>query len=203
MATGEALLALLLIGPRHGYDLKRSYDEWFEGLRPLAFGQVYSTLGRLQRDDFVRVAHTETADGPERVIYELTELGRGKVRAWLNEPADPEAVSAEDLIRKTLAAYRLNAEPDAVLARQRTAHLRAMRALEPKSESQELSGAVLLDYRRLHLDADLRWLELTSERVRAHPLPRVRVSLDSDPTALKADENDDQNDDQNDEGVYE
>ncbi len=91
MATGDALLALLLPGPRHGYDLKRTHDEWFAGMRPLAYGQVYSTLSRLQRDGLVQVAHTETGDGPERVVYELTVPGRERVTGWLADPVDPEA----------------------------------------------------------------------------------------------------------------
>ncbi len=107
MATGDALLALLILGPRHGYDLKRAYDDWFSGLRPMAFGQVYSTLSRLQRDDLIQVAQTETAEGPERTVYELTSVGRTRAQEWLSEPVDPDVpggAPADELIRKTLAA---------------------------------------------------------------------------------------------------
>jgi DNA-binding PadR family transcriptional regulator len=175
MATGEALLALLLPGPRHGYDLKRTHDEWFAGMRPLAFGQVYSTLSRLQRDGLVEVAHTEAGEGPERVVYELTTLGRERVLGWLAEPVEPGA-QAEELIRKTLAAYRLNADPDGLISRQRAVYLRTMRALDPvggppsgSGSLAELAPALITDHARLHLDADLRWLELAAERIRAQP----------------------------------
>ena len=47
MATNEVVLALLRRGPAHGYDLKRDHDVWFPDARPIAFGQVYATLGRL------------------------------------------------------------------------------------------------------------------------------------------------------------
>ncbi|GAB3244293.1 PadR family transcriptional regulator [Kineosporia babensis] len=170
MATGDAILALLLPGPKHGYDLKRAHDEWFSGLRPLAFGQVYSTLSRLQRDELIQVAQTETADGPERTIYELTPTGRAQAQGWLAEPVDPNGpggAPADELIRKTLAAYRLNSDPSGVVARQRAVHLRAMRALEPERGAPEnLGSSVTRDHRRQHLDADLRWLELTGERIR-------------------------------------
>ena len=179
MATGDALLALLLPGPRHGYDLKRAYDDWFSGLRPLAFGQVYSTLSRLQRDGLVQVAHTETGDGPERVVYELTPSGRDQAQTWLAEPVEPGLPPAEELIRKTLSAYRLNADPAGLMARQRASHLRAIRALEPSGRQQAagagLAAAVLTDHARLHLDADLRWLELAADRIRVSPSPLVQV----------------------------
>jgi DNA-binding PadR family transcriptional regulator len=177
----------MLPGPRHGYDLKRAYDEWFIGLRPLAFGQVYSTLARLQRDGQIQVAHTETGEGPERVVYELTALGRDQALSWLHEPVDPGGVVGDDLIRKTLAAYRLNIDPQGLMGRQRTAHLRAIRALEPAGAGGggsglslrpvAIAGALLADHQRLHLDADLRWLENATELIRAQspaiadPLP--------------------------------
>jgi DNA-binding PadR family transcriptional regulator len=178
MATGDALLALLLPGPRHGYDLKRAHDEWFAGMRPLAFGQVYSTLSRLQRDGLVQVAHTEAGEGPERVVYELTTPGREQAEAWLSEPVEPGQAPAEELIRKTLSAYRLNADPNAFMARQRTSHLRAIRALEPSrragADEQGMATALLTDHARLHLDADLRWLEIAADRIRTHPPSNLR-----------------------------
>ena len=40
------LLGLLDRGPAHGYELKAAHDEWFPSAKPLAFGQVYASLGR-------------------------------------------------------------------------------------------------------------------------------------------------------------
>jgi DNA-binding PadR family transcriptional regulator len=190
MATGDALLALLLPGPRHGYDLKRAYDDWFAGLRPLAFGQVYSTLSRLQRDGLVQIAHTESGDGPERVVYEVTPAGREQAQAWLAEPVEPGLPPAEELIRKTLSAYRLNADPAGLMARQRALHLRAIRALEPgpgggpvQNSPLGLATALLADHARLHLDADLRWLEIAADRIRSAPAPTAVDLTASPPTA--------------------
>jgi DNA-binding PadR family transcriptional regulator len=172
MGTSDALLALLLPGPRHGYDLKRGHDTWFAGLRPLAFGQVYSTLARLQRDGLVAVAHTEAGSGPERVVYELTDQGREHVRRWLSEPAEPGVAGADELLRKTLAAYRLRADAAALVARQRAAHLRRMHAVEEASAPlDDLGVALLSDHTRLHLDADLRWLDLAAARIHEAPPP--------------------------------
>src|SRR6266851_9790440 len=49
------LLGLLEREPSHGYDLKRDYDTYFGRGKPLPFGQVYATLGRLARDGKVVV----------------------------------------------------------------------------------------------------------------------------------------------------
>ena len=170
MATPDALLALLAGGPRHGYDLKRAHDAWYAGLRPLAFGQVYATLARLERDGLVGVAHTESGGGPERVVYELTPAGRSRLDAWLTEPAEPGVAGADELIRKTLAAYHLRADVNGVVARQRATHLRRLRALQEAAGSDgEIGSSMATDHTLLHLDADLRWLDLAADRMRARP----------------------------------
>jgi DNA-binding PadR family transcriptional regulator len=164
MPTSDAVLAVLSTGPRHGYDLKRSYDEWFAGMRPLAYGQVYSTLSRLQRDGLVAVAHTESGDGPDRVVYELTPAGAEQVRTWVDDPVDPQAGNAEELVRKAIAAHRTGADVGRMVARQREVHLRRMRQLGPGDPA---SPAALLDEQtRLHLDADLRWLDFAEAGLR-------------------------------------
>ncbi len=42
-------MGVLALGPAHGYDIKRVHDERFPASKKLAFGQVYATLGRLER----------------------------------------------------------------------------------------------------------------------------------------------------------
>jgi DNA-binding PadR family transcriptional regulator len=174
VATSDALLALLVPGPRHGYDLKRGHDTWYAGLRPLAFGQVYATLARLERDGLVGVAHTESGSGPERVVYELTPQGRDRLGAWLSEPVEPGVQGADELIRKTLAAFHLGADAAGLVARQRAAHLRRLHALEESTRPNgDIGAAMLADHTRLHLDADLRWLEIAADRMRSAPRPAV------------------------------
>ena len=53
MSVPFALLGLLEREPSHGYDLKRDYDSFFGRGKSLPFGQVYSTLSRLVRDDLL------------------------------------------------------------------------------------------------------------------------------------------------------
>src|SRR5450759_4943073 len=63
MSTAHALLGLLEPAPRHGYALKRMFDRYFAPDRPLAFGQVYATLGLVgSRHDDVAVPR-EAAEG--------------------------------------------------------------------------------------------------------------------------------------------
>ncbi|MBF5082517.1 PadR family transcriptional regulator [Quadrisphaera sp. INWT6] len=177
MAIGEVHLALLLSGPRHGYDIKRAHDAWFPAERPLAFGQVYATLGRLVRDGHAEVVGTHSEGGPERTVYAITGSGRERLLTWLDEPAPPAGTTGEEIIRKTVVALHSTtsgADAERVLSAQRAAHLRRMRQLQRRSTEQpggDVDLAVRLADRHalLHLDADLRWLEEAAEALRAQP----------------------------------
>ncbi len=168
---------MLNAGPAHGYDLKRGYDERFPGSKPLAFGQIYATLGRLERDGLVAAVETSQGGGPERTAYALTDAGAGSLREWLEAPEPPGPYPADELVRKVVTALRLGADATAFLERQRQAHLARMRELLAlQRASTDVGARIAVDHAVAHLDADLRWLEDAGARVaqepsRGHPHP--------------------------------
>src|SRR3954462_162827 len=86
MSVPLTLLGLLEREPSHGYDLKRDYDAFFGRGRPLPFGQLYATLGRLARDGKVVVGGNEAGAGPDRKRYVITGQGATEFEAWLHPP---------------------------------------------------------------------------------------------------------------------
>ena len=174
MSTAELHLALLRAGPRHGYEVKREHDAWFPDARPLAFGQVYATLARLERDALVEVVETRSDGGPERTIYALTARGEQRLQEWLDEPAPAAGTGTEEIVRKAVAALRTDTDVQGYLSRQRAFHLRTMRDLGAAPPGADPGARLLRDHRLAHLDADLRWLELAAERLRPdRPTPRT------------------------------
>jgi DNA-binding PadR family transcriptional regulator len=90
VSVPTTLLGLLEPGPSHGYELKREYDALFGSQgRQLAFGQLYGTLARLQRDGQIAVDGAEPGDGPDRKRYVITPAGVAQVQHWLAEPEQP------------------------------------------------------------------------------------------------------------------
>jgi len=174
MSVGHALLGILAQGPAHGYDLKRGHDLRFPQAKPLAFGQVYATLARLDRDGHVEVAETAHGGGPERTVYTLTPEGRRTLDDWLEqaEPAGP--YPADELVRKTITALHLGTDAAGFLARQRAQHMARMRELvSAQAVEVELGAQIALDHTIAHLDADLRWLETAAARIA--PKGKVRT----------------------------
>ncbi|WP_213450628.1 PadR family transcriptional regulator [Rhizomonospora bruguierae] len=167
MSVPLTLLGLLEREPSHGYDLKRDYDTLFGRDRPLSYGQVYATLGRLARDGKVVISEVEPGAGPERKRYVITDHGATEVDAWLREPEPAEPHLQTVLFAKVGLALLLGRPAEEYLDAQRAAHLRRMRELTELRRSGTLVDSLLADHALFHLEADLRWIELTAARLDA------------------------------------
>jgi DNA-binding PadR family transcriptional regulator len=167
MSVPLTLLGLLEREPSHGYDLKRDYDEFFGRGRPLPFGQVYATLGRLARDGKVVISEVGPGEGPDRKRYVITDLGATEVQTWLTQPVEPEPHLQTVLFAKVVLALMLDRPAEEYLDTQRAAHLQRMRELTEIKRTGGLVDALLADHALFHLEADLRWIELTVARLDA------------------------------------
>jgi DNA-binding PadR family transcriptional regulator len=164
----QLLLALLRRGPAYGYELKRAYDELFTPVWPaINVGQIYVTLGRLGRDGLVAVHAELRADGPDRKVYELTEEGEKVLDAWLVE-ASERPTGRSDLVLKLVGAWVSDATRVHGLVAEHRQHcledLRALDALAADAASGSLPD-LLVQGAALHLQAELRFLDLVDERL--------------------------------------
>jgi DNA-binding PadR family transcriptional regulator len=159
------LLGLLERAPSHGYDLKRDYDTYFGRGKQLPFGQVYATLGRLARDGMVVAGDAEPGDGPDRKRYAITDSGRAEVDTWLGDPVEPEPHLQTILFAKVTLALMLGKPAEAYLDRQRAAHIRRMQQLTELRRTGALVDLLLADHALFHLEADLRWIDITAARL--------------------------------------
>jgi DNA-binding PadR family transcriptional regulator len=162
-----ALLGLLDREPSHGYDLKRDYDAYLSRGRPLPFGQVYATLARLARDGKAIAGEAEPGAGPDRKRYTITETGKSEVEAWLAEPIPAEPHLQTGLFVKVVLSLMLGRPAEEYLDAQRGTHLRRMRELTELKQQGKLVDALLADHGLFHLEADLRWIDLTAARLAA------------------------------------
>ena len=167
MTVPLTLLGLLEREPSHGYDLKRDYDTYFGRGKPLPFGQVYATLGRLARDGKVIGGDAEPGAGPDRKRYAITQTGAREFDAWLTQPIEPEHHLQTVLFSKVVLALMLGRPAETYLDTQRAAHLRRMRELTTIKRTGGLMDALLADHGLFHLEADLRWIDVTSARLDA------------------------------------
>src|SRR5258705_8130089 len=143
MSAPFVLLGLLAAGPGHGYALKHAYDRPLPRAKPLGFGQVYATLGRLERDGLVTQSGQDRAGGPDRTTFELTHEGHLELKTWLDTVEEPAPHVSSVLLAKVVVAL-LSAGPEqaiAFLSAQRRAHTARLRELtRTKSEAGATIG---------------------------------------------------------------
>jgi DNA-binding PadR family transcriptional regulator len=166
VSVAHVLLGVLAQGPAHGYDVKRAHDARFPSAKPLAYGQVYTALAKLEREGLVEVVETGRDGGPERTTYAITGEGMAALKDWLASTESPGPYAADDLVRKAVTALRLGADAFGFLRSQRAVHLARMRELlNRQRESADVDARIEIDHTIFHLDADLRWLETAAQRV--------------------------------------
>ena len=164
----SAFLALLARAPAHGYELKQAFDETFGGVwPPINVGQIYTTLGRLERDGLVRSVHVEQAHRPDKKVYELTDAGRAALEEWIDAPAEGPRLRDDFFLKVVLAqkaGLNSSRDPAGLIDRQRRRYLQELRDLNQiaarADASENRTAALLAEGAMLHLQADLKWLDL-------------------------------------------
>src|SRR5262244_412901 len=115
----ELFLALLGSDGAHGYELKQSMEQQFGDLLPaLNAGQIYVTLGRLERDGLV-VSEEVAGDSRGKRIYELTDVGRDVLAAWIDRPVSGTRLKDEFFMKFVVLVSARLAEPRHLLEGQR------------------------------------------------------------------------------------
>lgn len=133
--------------------------------RPLRFGQIYATLGRLERDGLVRLDGEERAQGPDRKRFVITDDGVADLDGWVAEPEAPEPYLQSTLFTKVVLALLTGRDASATLDAQRARHLARMRELTRLKADASPVEALLADQALFHLEADLRWIDLAEARL--------------------------------------
>ncbi len=159
MSIKHGLLALLERGPMYGYQLRTAFEESTGGTWPLNIGQVYTTLGRLERDDLVR-ALPET-DGGQR-SYQITTAGQTELRSWFATPVSRSDRPRDELaIKFALAITTPGVDVRAVLQSQRSATVRSMQEYTrlKAAAPQDLPWLLVIDAMLFQAEAEVRWLD--------------------------------------------
>ncbi|WP_033341750.1 PadR family transcriptional regulator [Catenuloplanes japonicus] len=163
MSIRHGLLALLERGPMYGYQLRAAFEESVGGTWSLNIGQVYTTLSRLERDEFVLPLPEN--DGGQRP-YEITGTGRAELARWFATPIERTDRPRDELaIKLALAMTTPGVDVAAVVQSQRTAGVRALqeytrlKTRQDKQAQDDLSWLLVLDAMIFQCEAEIRWLD--------------------------------------------
>jgi len=180
MSVRHAVLGLLAQRPRHGYELRAAFQALVGGeenwdVKP---AQIYTTLARLEQGGLVAKDSVEQDAGPEKQIYVLTPTGRKTLKEWFASGIEPEHQHDEFFLKLMMGLVSGVADPYRLIQTQRAHLFQELHDItEHRSQadpSKELAKILLLDKAVMHLEADLRWLDMIEARldeIRRQPLP--------------------------------
>ncbi|MHC3470194.1 PadR family transcriptional regulator [Streptomyces sp. 7R007] len=172
MSIRHGLLVLLQGGPRYGSRLRTEFEARTGGSWPLNIGQVYTTLGRLERDGMVV---QDGADEAGRALYALTDAGRAELRTWFATPVERAGPPRDELaIKLALAVGTPGVDVSKVVEAQRRHVADALHeyvrqraqllALAPEHPDQ-VARLLVLEQLVCHAEAEIRWLEHCEARL--------------------------------------
>ena len=108
----KAALGLLVVSPKHGYELYRDFVEAFGLIWRAGRSKFYATLSALQGDGCLDVTTEPQEDRPPRKVYQLTDAGRDVFTHWLYQPVRPLRSVRVELLAK-LRFFDILGLPDA------------------------------------------------------------------------------------------
>ncbi len=162
----QGLLTFLDTEPSYGYELKTKLEAGAAGTWPLNIGQIYTTLGRLERDGLVR---SEGADGAGRQMWSITDAGREELTSWFSTPMRAGERPRDDLAIKLALAETLGRiDTQSVIQAQRADTLRLMQGytrMKSKSADPSLAAEMVLDALIFRAEAEVRWLDHCESRL--------------------------------------
>lgn len=104
----HAVLALLVQGPGHGYDLKGEFESLVgPHFGTLNIGHLYQLLERLARDGLAETHREPQEARPDRLVYTLTDAGRTELASWFDAPVKITSGYRDDFFLKLAAARSL------------------------------------------------------------------------------------------------
>ena len=185
MSVRNAILGFLAQKPRHGYELRAVFEAVVGGdanwdVKP---AQIYTTLDRLHEAGLVETT-SELGEGeePSRRVYAITPQGDEALREWFVNGVPTEHQRDEFFVKLMVALASGEADPARLIQTQR-AHLYqelhdATAQREEYNPQLELAQIMLIDKTIMHLEADLRWLDMVEvrlEAIKGQPFPEPEI----------------------------
>jgi PadR family transcriptional regulator, regulatory protein AphA len=97
-AVTWAVLGLVALEPRSGYDVKRIVDRSVRHFWAASYGQIYPELRRLEEAAWI-AGNDAPRGGRSRRIYRITPEGRQALQAWLHGLETRVELRDESLLR--------------------------------------------------------------------------------------------------------
>ncbi len=171
MSVRNAILGLLSQKPRHGYMLRAAFESLVGGeeIWDVKPAQIYTTLARLEESGLVRREGTDQVGGPEKHIFAITPAGEKELAEWFVSGVEESRQRDEFFVKLMLSVHGEGGNPAKVIQAQRGTLYQDLHDLTTRrgrcDPMTDLAKILLLDKTLMHVEADLRWLDMVEARI--------------------------------------
>ena len=180
-AADYALLGLLRLGSRHGYELAPYFasDGTLGLVCTLGVSRLYAILHALEELGLVHAESSVISGGPPRKVFSLTEAGQEAFQQWLDRPIRQLRLIRQDFLLKLYFSRQLADSGTAHLVERQVAASRTVAdelAARAEAEAPGSFAALVYESRLAMAHATIAWLE--TERDRVTPAPPAPTSAE-------------------------
>jgi DNA-binding PadR family transcriptional regulator len=169
-AADYAILGLLMLGARHGYELAPHFtkDGDLGLVCTLGLPRLYALLHALEELELVTCEGSMISGGPPRKVYHLTDTGCETFDRWARQPIRRLRQIRQDFLLKLYFSQTLPGHDTGQLI---DGQIQACQAVSEElaaaaaAEPDNSFAAMVFHSRQVTADATIAWLE--SERTRA------------------------------------
>jgi len=204
LSVRNAILGLLAQKPRHGYELYAAFSAVVgEATWDVKPAQIYTTLERLEESGLVETK-SDLGEGrePDRRIYAITHDGRDALNDWFTDGVPTEHQRDEFYVKLMIGLVSGEADPARIIQTQRARLYQELHDATTHRDMHdphtEMAQILLIDKAIMHLEADLRWLdmiEMRLEAIKGQPFPEPEIRRRGRPKKVQQATSETQSDD--------
>ncbi|MDE2593016.1 MAG: PadR family transcriptional regulator [Burkholderiales bacterium] len=135
MSLAHALMTSLLEKSCSGYDLARRFDKSIGFFWRATHQQIYRELARMEQAGWIASAAAPDGGKTRKRIYQVLDAGQQELKRWAREPAPPQDMREELMVRLRADAVLGPLGLEDELARRKVLHeekLAGYRAIEAR-----------------------------------------------------------------------
>ena len=169
MSVRHALLGLLAQKPRYGYELCAGFDALVGGkdnwdVKP---AQIYTTLARMVDSGLITLENLNGQQGKSE--YAISPKGHDELMDWFRESSIGEPHQDPFYLKLMLSLELEEVDASRMIVIQRAALFQELHRITEQRQAldpgQQLAQMLLMDKAVMHLEADLRWLDMIEARL--------------------------------------
>ena len=192
MSVRHTLLGLLAQKPRYGYELCAGFTALVGGkenwdVKP---PQIYTTLARMAESGYVALNNSNGQKSKSE--YVITPKGREELMNWFRDSAVDEPQQDAFYLKLMLSLDLDEVDASRLIIIQRSALYQELHRITEQRQQldpqAQLSQILLMDKAAMHLEADLRWLDMIESRldeVKSQPAPKADLRPRGRPPSQK------------------